>query len=174
MFRMINSVRDYAWGSTTAFSELFGWAADGTPQAELWMGVHPAAPSAVQTAEGERPLSQVLGQDEELPYLFKVLAAAQPLSIQTHPTKDAAASGFAAEENAGVPVDAPHRNYVDAHHKPELIVAITDFSALSGFRPFPEAQEEIGQLRDALEHASASPPAAAVLDRLMDLSLIHI
>lgn len=144
MFRMINPVQRYAWGSATAFSELFGWAESGTPQAEVWMGAHPKAPSQIVTGTDQQVrldahLSQhpeQLGSrpGEPLPFLLKILAAASPLSIQAHPSRAQAAAGFAAEEAAGIDLEAAHRNYVDRNHKPELVVALTDFTALCGFR----------------------------------------
>lgn len=120
---MTNPIRDYAWGSKTAFSELFGWVASASPQAEIWMGSHPADPSRLETGE---TLTDV-------PFMVKVLAAEIPLSIQAHPTQEQAQAGFAAEQAAGIPVDAPERTYRDPHHKPELALALTPFIALSGF-----------------------------------------
>ena len=162
MFRMTNPVREYAWGSTSAFSTHFGWAPSTAPQAEIWMGAHPAAPSSVTTDDGTETslLEQFPGKDApSFPYLLKVLAAERPLSIQTHPAKERAEAGFAAEEAAGIPADSPQRNYVDPNHKPELIVALGSFSALCGFRPQDEAKDELCLLRDVLEHFPP-PPAA--------------
>lgn len=162
MFRMTNPVRDYAWGSTSAFSTHFGWAPSAAPQAEIWMGVHPAAPSSVIDADGgETPVLDHFPEmtASSFPYLFKVLAADRSLSIQTHPAKERAQSGYCAEEAAGIPADSPQRNYVDPNHKPELIVALGSFSALCGFRPQPEAKAELCTLRDVLENFT--PPAAS-------------
>jgi len=141
---MTGVVRDYAWGSRTALPELLGLAADGGPQAELWLGAHPGG---VATAGGE-PLDALLARDaggvlgarvrerfgDRLPFLLKVLAAAAPLSVQAHPDEQQAQDGFAREEEDGVPLDAPHRTYKDPHHKPEMLVALTPFDALCGFR----------------------------------------
>lgn len=138
-------IRPYAWGSTTLIPELLGLPVTGEPMAEMWLGAHPGAPSTVQ---GGRRLDEVIAADPvgalgaksvaefgaELPYLMKVLAAASPLSLQVHPTMAQARAGFAAEEEAGVPLDAPGRNYRDPRHKPEMIVALSPFEALSGFR----------------------------------------
>jgi mannose-6-phosphate isomerase len=127
-----NTPRDYAWGSTTAIADLLGTAPSGGPEAELWLGVHPGSPSRV--ADGTRTLADVV--DGRLPFLLKVLAAASPLSLQAHPTMEQARAGFAREDALGIPLDAPHRNYKDAFHKPELIYALSDdFRALCGFRP---------------------------------------
>ncbi|MEV6565773.1 mannose-6-phosphate isomerase, class I [Streptomyces kronopolitis] len=148
MDRLANTVRPYAWGSTTALPELLGTAPTGEPQAEMWMGAHPGAPSRIDRGAGPRSLAEVidaapeaeLGADAvrafgpRLPFLLKLLAAGSPLSLQVHPDLDQAREGFADEERRGVPIDAGHRNYKDANHKPELIVALTPFDGLCGFR----------------------------------------
>ncbi|SDP05203.1 mannose-6-phosphate isomerase, type 1 [Nakamurella panacisegetis] len=146
---MVNRIRPYAWGSRTAIAELIGAPSPAPhPQAELWMGAHPGDSSVLLGAADERSLLDViadkpvlmLGDRVEaefgprLPFLFKVLAAAEPLSLQAHPSAAQAASGFAAEEAAGVPMSAGGRNYKDGSHKPELICALTEFHALCGFR----------------------------------------
>ena len=143
-----NTIQDYAWGSTTAIPELMGLAPTGLPQAELWMGAHPKAPSRVREAAGEISLIDWIGRQPEetlgkpaaerfhnqLPFLFKVLAAAEPLSIQAHPSREAAREGFERENRQEIPLNVPHRNYKDPNHKPECICALTAFWALSGFR----------------------------------------
>jgi mannose-6-phosphate isomerase len=116
-----NTPRDYAWGSTTLLPELFGIAPDDTPQAELWLGTHPASPARL--AGTDRELSEIAG---ELPFLLKLLAAGSPLSLQTHPNAVQAEAGFAREETAGIPIEAPHRLYKDPHAKPEMILALLD------------------------------------------------
>lgn len=146
---MDNRIRPYAWGSRTAIAELIGAPSPAPhPQAELWMGAHPGDSSALVGSAGEQPLIEaiadkpvlLLGERVEarfgprLPFLFKVLAAAEPLSLQAHPSSEQAARGFALEEAAGVPIGASGRNYKDASHKPELICALTEFQALCGFR----------------------------------------
>ena len=133
MYRLEHTMRNYAWGSRTAFAQLFNTAPAAEPQAELWFGTHPAAPSRL--ADG-RLLTEIV----ELPFLLKVLAAEKPLSIQAHPCPAQAAAGFARENAAGIPIDDPQRNYRDPNHKPELLLALTNFSALCGFRPWDEAQ----------------------------------
>ena len=146
---MKNTVQEYAWGSFTAIAELLGNGSPSkTPQAELWMGAHPKAPSMVkcdgnwisllELIEGNP--KHILGEkvaekfDNSLPYLFKVLAAAKPLSIQAHPSIDQAKQGFERENRQGIPLDAYNRNYKDDNHKPECICAMTLFWALNGFR----------------------------------------
>ncbi|MGQ4485874.1 mannose-6-phosphate isomerase, class I [Streptomyces sp. SAS_281] len=145
---LVNTVRPYAWGSTTALPGLLGVAPDGRPQAELWMGAHPAAPSLVRRSEGDLPLDAVieaapaaeLGDTvlrrfgPRLPFLLKLLAADAPLSLQVHPDLARAAAGFRIENAAGVALDAPHRSYRDDNHKPEMVVALGAFEGLCGFR----------------------------------------
>ncbi|MFE0645780.1 mannose-6-phosphate isomerase, class I [Streptomyces sp. NPDC058877] len=157
MDRLVNTVRPYAWGSTTAIPELLGTAPTGEPQAEMWMGAHPGAPSRT----GRGPLNELIAADPvrelgehtvekfgpQLPFLLKLLAAGAPLSLQVHPDLAQAKAGHAAEEAAGIPVDAPQRTYKDANHKPELICALTPFEGLCGFRPPTEAADLIAALR---------------------------
>jgi mannose-6-phosphate isomerase len=136
-------IRKYAWGSHTAIATLQGRPSPtGDPEAELWIGAHPASPSRLALRGGS--LSDAIENDPEgllgaasverfgarLPFLLKVLAAAQPLSLQAHPDLEQARAGYAAEE--GRP--AAERNYIDAWHKPELLVAVSEFDALCGFR----------------------------------------
>lgn len=124
-----NAPRDYAWGSTTLLAELEGRAPSSTPEAEVWFGDHRGDPADLA---GGGTLDAVTGGT--LPYLLKLLAAGQPLSIQVHPTREQAREGFARE--AGLAESAPTRNYRDDNHKPELIVPLSDrFEALSGLRP---------------------------------------
>ncbi|MFI1799067.1 mannose-6-phosphate isomerase, class I [Streptomyces sp. NPDC020379] len=148
MDRLANTVRPYAWGSTSAIPELLGTTPTGEPQAELWMGAHPGAPSRVDRGTGPRPLCDTIADAPEaelgpatvrrfgpqLPFLLKLLAAASPLSLQVHPDLDRAKAGYADEEARGIPADAPHRTYRDANHKPELLCALTPFEGLCGFR----------------------------------------
>jgi mannose-6-phosphate isomerase class I len=152
-------VQRYAWGDPRFIPDLLGLRhRDATPHAELWIGAHPDLPAAVQLGADLRlPLDRliataaeaVLGTatnpafGAELPFLLKVLAAARPLSIQVHPNRDEARQGFAHEEALGIPVDDPRRNYRDRNHKPELLVALTDFHALRGFRPLAEISAEL-------------------------------
>ncbi|MCK2215880.1 mannose-6-phosphate isomerase, class I [Actinomadura sp. ATCC 31491] len=142
--RLATTIRPYDWGSVTALPELFGTEPTGQPQAELWMGAHPGAPSTV----GGVPLDAVIAADPaaalgpatagrfggRLPYLLKVLAVARPLSLQVHPSAEQARAGFAAENARGVPLDARERTYKDDSHKPEMVCALTPFHGLCGFR----------------------------------------
>ncbi|MDP1922058.1 MAG: mannose-6-phosphate isomerase, class I [Myxococcales bacterium] len=150
MFRLENAVQRYAWGSLTSIPALLGLPASGGPQAELWVGAHPTAPSKVNGRSLEALIAEapgpMLGAQVEqrfgprLPFLLKVLAAAKPLSLQAHPSLLQAQAGFANEEAAGVPRMAAHRNYRDPNHKPELLCALTPFRAMCGFRRVDETK----------------------------------
>ncbi|KAF4407410.1 MULTISPECIES: mannose-6-phosphate isomerase, class I [Streptomyces] len=185
MDRLANTVRPYAWGSTTAIPELLGTEPTGEPQAELWMGAHPGAPSLADRGDGPVPLSELIAADPagelgeaaagrfgpRLPFLLKLLAAASPLSLQVHPDLAQAESGFADEERRGVPADAPHRNYKDANHKPELICALTPFDGLCGFRPAAESAEllsglGVDSLKPYADILHAEPEEAALREVL--------
>ncbi|WP_149179927.1 mannose-6-phosphate isomerase, class I [Streptomyces sp. TRM49041] len=189
MDRLSNTVRPYAWGSTTAIPELLGTAPTGEPQAEMWMGAHPGAPSRITrtTPEGDReqPLTDVIAADPEkelgpaavakfgprLPFLLKILAAGAPLSLQVHPDLAQAKAGYAAEERAGVPLLAPHRNYKDANHKPELICALTPFDGLCGFRDPVETADllaalDVDSLKPYVDLLHAHPEDAALREVL--------
>lgn len=135
-YRMKNKVQYYPWGSPAAIPELLGLPEDGRPWAELWMGAHPRGPSVLVLQDGSQiDLPAFLEHSgSSLPFLYKVLAAAEPLSIQAHPNKAQAEAGFDREDAAGIARDAPWRNYRDRNHKPEIIVALTPFTALCGFR----------------------------------------
>lgn len=150
MHLLNNKVRPYAWGSRTTIAALLGREVPAPhPEAELWLGAHPGDSSSVVHEDGtERSLIDVLAEDpagqlgpsvagrwgERLPFLLKVLAAEEPLSLQAHPSADQAAEGWAREERAGIPREAGNRNYPDPTAKPELVCALTEFHALAGFR----------------------------------------
>jgi mannose-6-phosphate isomerase len=153
---IVNSPRDYAWGSTTALAELQGRTPGGGPEAEIWFGTHPGSPARL-AGSGE-PLSDVAG---ELPYLVKLLAASEPLSLQAHPTTEQAEEGFARENALGIPLDAPERTYRDPRAKPEMVVALSGFRALAGFRP-------VAETRAILDEAGGGPGLAAFAARLTD------
>ncbi|GAA1348638.1 mannose-6-phosphate isomerase, class I [Streptomyces beijiangensis] len=185
MDRLANTVRPYAWGSTTAIPALLATAPTGEPQAEMWMGAHPGAPSRLDRGQGAQPLSELIAADPEaelgtaavakfgprLPFLLKILAAGAPLSLQVHPDLAQAQQGYEAEERAGVPIDAPHRNYKDANHKPELICALTPFDGLCGFRAPAEAADqlaalEVDSLKPYVDILRARPEEAALREVL--------
>lgn len=144
--QLLNSAtRTYSWGSKTLIPHLQGKAVSNYPIAELWYGAHPGGPATVE----DEPLNAIIAADPQaalgenvaaefdnkLPFLLKILSADEPLSLQAHPSKEQALQGFARENSQGVAMDAPQRSYKDDNHKPELIVALTDFYAMAGFRP---------------------------------------
>lgn len=145
MQRLECPIRAYAWGSRTAIARIQSRPAPTLrPEAELWVGAHPAAPAGLAGVPLHERIAAdpagTIGQEAtarfgaRLPFLLKLLAADAPLSLQAHPDQDRAAAGYAAEEKLGIPADAPHRRYMDPYHKPELLVAVTGFRALCGFR----------------------------------------
>ncbi|GHE69705.1 mannose-6-phosphate isomerase, class I [Streptomyces spiralis] len=181
MDRLDNAIRPYAWGSTTAIPHLLGVEPSGEPQAEMWMGAHPGAPS--RTTRGT--LVEVIESDPKrelgaeavakfgphLPFLLKILAAGAPLSLQVHPDLRQAQEGYADEQRRGIPVDAPHRNYKDANHKPELICALTEFDGLCGFRTPAEAADllaalDVDSLKPYVDLLHAHPEEAALREVL--------
>ncbi|MER5309434.1 mannose-6-phosphate isomerase, class I [Streptomyces sp. NPDC002773] len=178
-----NTVQPYDWGSRTLLPELMGVPPTGAPQAELWMGAHPAAPSRVSRGEVLIPLDRVVSEDPEgelgavtvrrfgprLPFLVKLLAADAPLSVQVHPDLAQAQAGFARENALGVPLDATHRNYRDDQHKPEMIVALTPFRGLCGFRHAADtarllASLEVPALRPYVETLCVLPEPQALAE----------
>ncbi|MFC4395764.1 MULTISPECIES: mannose-6-phosphate isomerase, class I [Micrococcaceae] len=181
MYEIENVLRDYAWGSTTAIASLLGRPESGGPEAELWIGAHPDSPSVAQVPEdGTRsPLDALISSDPEhflgaesvsafgprLPFLAKILAAAQPLSLQVHPSLEQAREGFARENADGVDAHAPNRNYKDDNHKPEMIFALTPFEALCGFRPAAETREVFQYIARAFPEGGGSP---ALVQALID------
>lgn len=153
---MRGAIRTYAWGSRTAIADFTGRAVPTNhPEAELWLGAHPGDPAFLTTADGEQSLLDVVRGDLEgqlgptvrsrfgdaLPFLMKVLAADEPLSLQAHPSSEQAVEGFTREERMGIALNSPVRNYRDRSHKPELLVALETFDALAGFRPVARTVE---------------------------------
>ncbi len=187
--RLTGTVQPYAWGSPVFIPELLGTEPTGEPQAELWLGAHPSAPSVVDG----RPLDELIAADPvrivgeqsvstfgpRLPYLMKVLAAQQPLSLQAHPSRAQAEAGYAREEADGVSRDAPNRVYRDDWPKPEVLCALMPTEALCGFRNPDETYALIGRLGITgltelvapLADASISPErrVATVFERLLRL-----
>jgi mannose-6-phosphate isomerase len=150
------AIRTYAWGSRTAIAEFTGRPVPAAhPEAELWLGANPGDPAWLEGPDRETSLLQALFDDPEgqlgsaartrfgdvLPFLVKVLAADEPLSLQAHPSAEQAAEGYFREERLGIPVNSPVRNYRDTSHKPELLVALQQFEALAGFRPAAQTIE---------------------------------
>ncbi|MFP5040073.1 mannose-6-phosphate isomerase, class I [Parasediminibacterium sp. JCM 36343] len=147
-FQLTGKVQNYAWGGYTYIPQLLGF--DNTvhkPCAEYWMGAHPSAASIISDGTSSIPLNEYINSNPagaitetvfkrfgELPYLFKILDVNDMLSIQVHPTKVEAEKGFAKEELAGIPINAAFRNYKDKNHKPEVMVALSEFWLLHGFK----------------------------------------
>jgi len=144
-----NEIKEYIWGSRSFISDLTGRPSPSEkPQAEMWMGAHPSASSTAVMDNLQISLSELIKDDplgslgrsvaekfsNRLPFLFKVLAAAKPLSIQAHPSKQQAEEGFSRENIKGIPLDSTDRNYKDQNHKPEIICALRPLHALKGFR----------------------------------------
>jgi mannose-6-phosphate isomerase len=152
--------RHYEWGGQSFIPKLMHIDnATSKPFAEYWMGAHPSAPSIVETPEGAVALDQMIAENTiqflgakttdrfgSLPYLFKILDVEKMLSIQVHPSKENAEKGFNKEQIAGLPIDAPHRNYKDQNHKPEVMVALSDFWLLHGFMPAMALKERLTSL----------------------------
>jgi mannose-6-phosphate isomerase len=176
MHRLANTVRAYDWGSVTAIPAILGIEPTGEPAAELWMGTHPGAPSRLADLDrkpDDRTLADLVADDPaatlgpdvasrtgpRLPFLFKVLAAERALSIQAHPSPEQAAVGFRRENDEGVPLDAPNRNYKDDQAKPEMVCALGPFEALCGFAPADQVAARLRALRAA---------GAEGLDALLD------
>lgn len=150
LFKLDNVIQNYAWGSKDSINQLFGIVnPNQEPQAEIWMGAHPNGCSKVG-GTGEA-LSHVIDENKvdvlggytaarfgELPFLFKVLAAETPLSIQVHPNKRKSEMGYERENALGIPLNASNRNYKDPNHKPELVYALTFYKAMNGFRPIED------------------------------------
>jgi mannose-6-phosphate isomerase len=172
------AIRTYAWGSRTAIAEFTGRPAPAAhPEAELWLGAHPGDPALLDTPDGTTSLLEAIRDDPEgqlgsavrtrfgdvLPFLVKVLAAGEPLSLQAHPSARQAVEGYEREDRIGLPLSSPLRNYRDRNHKPELLVALTDFEALAGFRP---AARSVALMR-ALS-VPALNPYIALLDDTSD------
>ncbi|MEM1179859.1 MAG: mannose-6-phosphate isomerase, class I [Acidobacteriota bacterium] len=185
VLKLENPIQAYAWGSHTAIAAFLGRPPALEPEAELWMGAHPKAPSIVEL-DGERLAlheavdrrpETLLGADmaaaygPRLPFLLKVLAAGQPLSIQAHPDAAQAADGFAREQARGLSLDQRERNYRDRNHKPEILYALTPFTALRGFRPMAEVQRRLEAcgLDPLLPAPVASLGARDVLDLFLRL-----
>jgi mannose-6-phosphate isomerase len=189
MWQLQTSVRHYPWGSRTVIPDLLGEPSPADrPYAELWVGAHPDEPSVLSDGTPldkaiQRSPEQLLGAavrerfGDRLPFLLKVLAADQPLSLQAHPTNEQAEAGFAAEEAAGVPRDSTTRTFKDPFHKPELLLALTPFEALCGFRPVEEslyclAKLQVPELKPTIA-ALARGGLRAAIPQLLALSPEH-
>lgn len=165
ILRLRNPVMEYAWGSKSFIPELLGLSSPAnSPAAELWMGDHPRAPSRAEIAGRLVPLDRLIRKNPEeilgpraakrfgarLPFLLKILAVEQPLSIQAHPDREQARRGYREENLAKIPIGCPTRNYRDPEHKPELLTALTPFEALCGFRETDQIASALSDLNLSL------------------------
>ena len=162
IFKLKGKVQHYAWGGYEFIPALLGFEnTEHHPCAEYWLGAHPSASSEITTIQGNFSLNELIKQDHasfitekvfeefgELPYLFKILDVKDMLSIQVHPTKAEAEKGFDAEEAAGIPINAPHRNYKDKNHKPEVMVALSEFWLLHGFKQNAELERVLEEVQE--------------------------
>ncbi|GHT97444.1 mannose-6-phosphate isomerase, class I [Spirochaetia bacterium] len=187
-YKLENTVKPYSWGSAEWIPQLMGVNnTAGAPWAELWMGVHPEGPS--QTVLDGVPVSLpdliqrdplfFLGPGQAkqfgtLPFLYKLLAAAKPLSIQAHPNLEQAQKGWERENHAGIPLNDPKRNYKDPNHKPEILCALRPFKAMCGFKEPAEIIEGLAAFfqpgqSDGADLTALSPALGAFLDTLKSL-----
>lgn len=182
IYKLENPMIHSHWGCTSSMTALFGYAnPEQKPMAELWMGAHPSAPSSLVVqgkqvrldewiaSHSERLLGSEVAKrfEHKLPYLFKVLSARSPLSIQSHPTKEQATEGWKRENALNIPLTSPTRNYKDDNHKPELVFALTPYHALNGFRPV----EEMISLWQPLIQENANPQLQELTKHRNDDSL---
>lgn len=185
-----NQILEYAWGSRTFISSLTGKETpSANPQAEMWMGAHTKAPSILKIENNKIQLHKLISKhpvetlnsyvaekfSKELPFLFKVLAASKPLSIQAHPDKIQAVEGFKRENLNKIPIDAPERNYRDKNHKPELICALSNMWLLKGFRHPSQIMELFGPFEKVLNkkviHSIKEPDAVENLKGFLKILL---
>lgn len=156
-------IQNYAWGSVDSIPTILGTDPTGESQAELWLGAHPLAPSALPEQDTDlgnwltrHPeqlgSASVAAFGERLPFLLKILAAARPLSLQAHPNRAQAEAGFAAENERGISLTDPTRTYRDDWPKPEMALALTPFSTLSGFRDPQETSRLFAELDLGSDH----------------------
>lgn len=160
MFFLEGRIQHYDWGGYLFIPQLLRIEnPQHKPYAEYWLGAHPAAPAEIIDPPQRYPLNEYIHQYPietlgervwhtfgTLPYLFKVLDVRHMLSIQVHPSREGAIAGYEREEKAGIPLHAPHRNYKDRNHKPELMVALSDFWLLHGFRPEADLLDTLSRI----------------------------
>lgn len=161
MFRLTNQVQHYKWGKRDWLPFFLQQKNEkGEPWAELWMGAHPKSPSLTENGQKLNDLIQerggeILGPEVmerygRLPFLFKILAVEEPLSIQVHPSLSQAEEGFRRENDEGIPLDGFDRNYKDDNHKPEIICALEPYVALKGFRTMDDIKNNFTPLAEAV------------------------
>ena len=166
LYRLINQFKHYDWGSPDLIPEFLGFENNGevspkTLYAEMWMGTHKGAPSLAEMVLPGKTVSLAELAGGELPFLFKLLAVESPLSIQAHPDKLSAEKGFSRENEAGIALNSPTRNYSDNNHKPEIICALTPFTLMVGFR-------EPSEIRELLKGLQALPLRTNIFSALLN------
>ena len=160
-------LQHYVWGGERYISHLLHIDKTESHYAEYWLGAHPSAPSQILDVQEEISLGDFLYQNptalgqqsrqlfgDNLPYLLKILDVANPLSIQLHPTKEQAEIGFAQENAAGIPLNDPKRTYKDDNHKPEMMIALSDFWLLHGFKTKAQILDTLRQRPSLAELAT--------------------
>lgn len=191
VYRLQPALQRYAWGMTDVIESLVGHEPSGEPVAEAWWGAHASAPAlaTVDPHAAAVPLDAVIARDpramlgdahserwECLPYLLKVLAIARPLSLQVHPTLDQAQAGYADEDRRGTPVGDPRRTFKDRLHKPEMVVALTPMTLLTGFRPVAAVAQDLVRIGTPLTRRwatqlldASTEPAVALRDYVAEV-----
>lgn len=167
IFKLTGKVQDYAWGGKSFIPQLLGLQPAEKTAAEYWLGAHQSAPSEVIKEDGKVSLKQLIEESADetignkvneefgrLPYLLKVLDVKDMLSIQVHPSKLEAEKGFARENEQGIPLNDPKRNYKDDNHKPELMLALDEFWLLHGFKAKDQLTEVLQSVPE-LQHLVA-------------------
>ena len=171
VYKLKGIIRDYDWGGVEFLSKFLSLSnPNHEPMAEYWLGAHDSASSILVTMNSEMGLNQFIEEEKEkvlgktvtkkfgrLPYLLKVLDVRNMLSIQVHPAKHEAEIEFARENREKIPLNAPHRNYKDDNHKPELMVALDDFWLLHGFK-------SVEKLRTTLRSVPELKPLLEIFD----------
>ncbi|QEH45375.1 mannose-6-phosphate isomerase, class I [Aggregatibacter actinomycetemcomitans] len=183
IYPLNGSLQHYVWGGENYIPNLLHINKTQTHYAEYWLGAHASAPSQLVTKQGKIPLSDFLQKNptalgaqsrslfgENLPYLFKILDVANPLSIQLHPTKKQAEIGFAQENAAAVALKDPKRTYKDDNHKPEMMIALSDFWLLHGFKAKDKILDTLRQ-RPPLANLATKLESQNVSDFYADLML---
>ena len=183
IYQLKGCIQDYAWGGKNYIANLLNITSNQAHYAEYWLGTHPSAPSQILDAQEEISLDDFLHQNptalgqqsrqlfgDNLPYLLKILDVANPLSIQLHPTKEQAEIGFAQENAAGIPLNDPKRTYKDDNHKPEMMIALSDFWLLHGFKTKAKILDTLRQ-RPSLKDLATKLSSQNLADFYADIML---
>lgn len=162
IYKLQGKLQHYAWGGKTFIPQLIHFNnTENKPCAEYWMGAHASAPSIIDVNNEPVSLLQfinnnaietltpkIVEQFGELPYLYKILDVQEMLSIQVHPSKTEAVKGFEREEAQGIAINAPHRNYKDKNHKPEIMIALGEFWLLHGFMSLEAIEQRLTEIKE--------------------------